>query len=378
MLSALLSLPGTNLDNDKRKASFSVSLYLMHASLGCDDEFSQSRPHSRYRQPRQPGRRAGARRRRYAAIDRQRCVVSCRGRRLLQGRRHRSCDDAYENDRMVAEALASGATDLALTGFTPVAFDFAGKGTIKAIAARTREKRYYEGTELVVSNIGFRNGLQKFEDLSGKTVAIDALGSISRYQLEQIARVKKVDINRVTVKPMQTLDAIARAIGTNEVDAAIMPALHARELLASNQAKLVGWYSELDEIQFGALFASSARRSRNSYGLTGVLVAQGSKFKAYRRHQVARGGDNHRPVRVSRSWNKRRGRSRGQRLFHRPAGTTRCRRHRPSDRLAQGARPDRQDRQRARYGRSEFRQVRIFPQRRISLLPASPCPETIM
>ena len=43
---------------------------------------------------------------------------------------------AYENDRMVAEALASGATDLALTGFTPVAFDFAGKGTIKAIAAR--------------------------------------------------------------------------------------------------------------------------------------------------------------------------------------------------------------------------------------------------
>ena len=116
-------------------------------------------------------------------------------------------------------------------------------------------------------------------------MAIDALGSISCYQLEQIARVKKVDINRVTVKPMQTLDAIARAIGTNEVDAAIMPALHARELLASNQAKLVGWYSELDEIQFGALFASSARRSRNSYGLTGVLVAQGSKFKAYRRHQ---------------------------------------------------------------------------------------------
>ena len=72
---------------------------------------------------------------------------------------------AYENDRIVAETLASGATDLALTGFTPVAFNFAGKGTIKAIAARTREKRYYEGTELVVSNIGFRNGLQKFEDL---------------------------------------------------------------------------------------------------------------------------------------------------------------------------------------------------------------------
>jgi len=96
----------------------------------------------------------------------------------------------YESDRTVAEALASGATDFALTGFTPAVFNFAGKGTIKAIAARTREKRYYEGTELVVSNIGSSKGLQKFENISGKTVAIDALGSISHYQLKQIARVK--------------------------------------------------------------------------------------------------------------------------------------------------------------------------------------------
>jgi NitT/TauT family transport system substrate-binding protein len=71
---------------------------------------------------------------------------------------------AYESDRTVAEALVSGATDFALTGFAPAAFNFAGKGTIKAIAARTREKRYHEGTELVVSNIGFSKGLQKFED----------------------------------------------------------------------------------------------------------------------------------------------------------------------------------------------------------------------
>jgi NitT/TauT family transport system substrate-binding protein len=159
---------------------------------------------------------------------------------------------AFENGRMVAETLASGVTDFALTGFTPAAFNLAGKGMIKAIASRTREKRYHEGTELVVSNTGFSKGLQKFEDIVGRTVAIDALGSVAHYQLEQIARVKKVDIDRVTVKPVQTLDAIARAIGANEIDGAIMPASYARELLASNQAKLVGWYSDL-----GALFASS-------------------------------------------------------------------------------------------------------------------------
>ena len=70
-----------------------------------------------------------------------------------------------------------------------------------------------------------------------------------------------------------------RAVGTNQVDAAIMPAPHARELLAANQAKLVGWYSELDEQQFGALFVStkndrdSARASsKNSF----VPIAAGT------------------------------------------------------------------------------------------------------
>ena len=58
---------------------------------------------------------------------------------------------AYASDRMVAEALTSGVTDFALTGFTPATFNFAGKGTMKTIAVRTREKRYYEGTELVAT-----------------------------------------------------------------------------------------------------------------------------------------------------------------------------------------------------------------------------------
>jgi NitT/TauT family transport system substrate-binding protein len=164
---------------------------------------------------------------------------------------------AYESDQTVAETLAAGATDFGLAGFTPAAFNFAGKGLIKAVAAQVREKRYYEGTEIVASNIGFNKGLHKFEDIANRTIAISALGSVPRYQLEQIARIKRVDVTRITVKPMQTLDAVARAVGTNQVDAAIMPAPHARELLAANQAKLVGWYSELDEQQFGALFVST-------------------------------------------------------------------------------------------------------------------------
>jgi len=159
---------------------------------------------------------------------------------------------AYGSDQAVAETLASGTTDFGLAGFTPAAFNLAGRGLIKAIAGQVREKRGFEGTEIVASNFGYNKGLHKFEDLTNRSIAISAFGSVSHYQLEQIARVKHIDFNRMTVKPMKTFDAIARAN-----DSGIMPASFARELLAANQAKLVGWYSELDEQQFGALFVST-------------------------------------------------------------------------------------------------------------------------
>jgi NitT/TauT family transport system substrate-binding protein len=163
---------------------------------------------------------------------------------------------AYDSDKAVAETLASGATDFGLARFTPAAFDAAGKGMIRAVAAQAREKRDYEGSQLIASSIGLQKGLRKFDNLADKTVAIDALGSTAHYQLEQIARIKHVDPSRITIKPLGTVDAIARAVGTDQIDAAIMPSLYARELLMANQAKFVGWYSELDEQQLGALFVS--------------------------------------------------------------------------------------------------------------------------
>jgi NitT/TauT family transport system substrate-binding protein len=163
---------------------------------------------------------------------------------------------AYDSDRAVAEMLASGATDLGLARFTPAAFDAAGKGLIRAIAAQAREKRDYEGNQIIASSIGLQKGLRKFDNLADKTVAIDALGSTAHYQLMQIARIKHVDPARITVKALGTPDVIARAVGTDQVDAAIMPSLYARELLMANQAKFLGWYSELDEQQLGALFVS--------------------------------------------------------------------------------------------------------------------------
>jgi len=164
---------------------------------------------------------------------------------------------AYGSESEVAEAVAANGADLGLAAFTPAAFNFIGRGYMKAIAAQVRERRDYEGNVLVASAVAFANGLRSFDALAGRAVAIDKLGSLYHYQIGQIIRVKRFEPKSITLKTMQNIDAIARAIGTAQVDAALLPPQYARELLTANQARFVGWYSEIDEHQLGAVFASA-------------------------------------------------------------------------------------------------------------------------
>ena len=165
---------------------------------------------------------------------------------------------AYAAPQLVVEGLAGGATDLALTEFTATAFNLAAQGKIKAIAAQAREKRDYEGHEIVASIPASERGMRKPENLANTVVGVTQMGTPSHYQFGQIARHKGFDFAGLTVKQMQTLDGLVHAVRTGAVDAAIVPAIYARELLVSNQARLIGWYSDLDEQQLGALFASAA------------------------------------------------------------------------------------------------------------------------
>ncbi len=164
---------------------------------------------------------------------------------------------AYASPQQVAQALAAGATDFGLAEFSAAAFTFAGQGMIKAIAAQVREKKYYEGNDIVVSNGAYASGRRDLRDLANTTFAVSELGSTYHYQLGQIARIKGFNLTGITLKSVQTVAAMARAVGTGEADATILPAQYARELLVANQAKLVGWYSDFDEAQLGALFTTA-------------------------------------------------------------------------------------------------------------------------
>ena len=164
---------------------------------------------------------------------------------------------AYRSEKEVADAVAAGTADFGLAAFTPEAFNYAGRGLIKIVAAQVREKADFEGNEILASDRAFARGVRKFEDLANSSVAIIALGSQFHYQLGQIARIKGFDVNGVMLKPMQTYDAVARAVGTGQADVAILPSQYARELLVAAPVKLIGWYSEIDQQQLGALFVSA-------------------------------------------------------------------------------------------------------------------------
>ncbi len=164
---------------------------------------------------------------------------------------------AYPDAPAAAEALGMGAADLGLAAFSATALGLAGSGKIKIIAAQVRERSRYEGNEIVAANAAYGRGLHGFADLANKTIALSALGSIFHYQLAQIARRKDFGLGGVTLKPLHSFAAAAQAVATGKVDAAILPPLYARELLLAGRARLIGWYSELDGAQLGALFASA-------------------------------------------------------------------------------------------------------------------------
>lgn len=162
----------------------------------------------------------------------------------------------FDAAQPIAVAVVSGDLDLGATAFTAGLYNMAGKGALKVIAAQAREKKGYQGNAILVSSAAWEKGFRRLEDFPGKSLGITQVGSSFHYQIGQIARVKNFDIKAVSLKPLQSLSNMAAALNGGTVDAIIIAPHIAKPMLARGEAKLLGWYSDLDEYQFGALFAS--------------------------------------------------------------------------------------------------------------------------
>lgn len=155
-----------------------------------------------------------------------------------------------------ANALIAGQADLAAIELTAPVMNFAGAGSIKAIAGQAREKAHFEGNTLLASNGASSGGLRDAKDLANRSFALPQLGSVYHYQAALVAAARGADLKTVTLKPVQSVEAVAAALAAGQAEAAILPADYARSLVAASQAKDITWVSAFGEPQLGALFAS--------------------------------------------------------------------------------------------------------------------------
>lgn len=162
----------------------------------------------------------------------------------------------FDAAQPIAVAVVTGDVDFGLTAFTAGLFNLAGKGGLKVIAAQAKEAQGYEGNAILASRAAWDKGLRRVEDLKGHSLGITQVGSSFHYQIGQIARIKGFDLGSVSLKPLQSLANMAAALKGNQVDAIIIAPHIAKQLMASGDGNLLGWYSDMDEYQFGALFTS--------------------------------------------------------------------------------------------------------------------------
>jgi NitT/TauT family transport system substrate-binding protein len=162
----------------------------------------------------------------------------------------------FEAAQPIAVAVASGDINFGVTAITAGTLNLAGKGAIKIIASQGAEKKGVKGNALVVSNEAWTKGVQTVDKLPGTSIAITQVGSSFHYQLGQIAATKSIDLDKITLKPLQSIPNMVAAVKTNQVDGAIIPPHIAGPMVTRGEGKIVTYFSDLAEYQFGALFAS--------------------------------------------------------------------------------------------------------------------------
>lgn len=169
----------------------------------------------------------------------------------------------FEAAQPIAVAIASGDIQFGVTALTAGTFNLAGKGALKIVASQGMEKRGVKGNALVASNDAHAKGFTSFEKLPGTSIAITQVGSSFHYQMGQIAAAKGFELAKVDLKPLQSLPNMIAAVKSGQVDGALIAPHLARGMVDRGEAKLVGWFSDVAEYQFGALFVSTKVANEN-------------------------------------------------------------------------------------------------------------------
>lgn len=182
----------------------------------------------------------------------------------------------FDAAQPIALAVTAGDVDLGVTAMTAGFFNIAGKGALKVIAGQAAIVKGRPGDVLMASNAAYARGMRKAADLPGHSMALTQTGSSFHYELGLFAHAEHFDIQRVTLRPLQSMSNMMAALKTGQVDSAIVSPQAAAELAGSGEARVIAQVADAGSYRFGALFASSKVLDRQKEAVARFV-------KAYRR-----------------------------------------------------------------------------------------------
>ncbi len=161
----------------------------------------------------------------------------------------------FEAAQPIAAAAVAGDIDVGVTALTGGFFALAGKGALKVIGGGMHEQKGYELTAFLASRKAYEAGLTDISKMPGHSFGLTQFGSSFHYMMGRLAQARGFDLKSVTLRPLQSIGNMMSAVRTGQVDATMAIASMARPLIASGEAKLLGWVGDEVPYQITALFA---------------------------------------------------------------------------------------------------------------------------
>lgn len=156
----------------------------------------------------------------------------------------------------VAVAVTSGDVDFGVTATTAGFFNLAGKGTIKIVAAQSREEKGWQFNAYVASNQAYAAGLTSLDKLPGHSFGISQVGSSHHYMIGRLAEKRGFTLDKLKISPLQSVPNMIAAVKSGQIDATLMPAQYANDLAGKGEVKILGWVDQETPWQLGAVFTS--------------------------------------------------------------------------------------------------------------------------
>jgi NitT/TauT family transport system substrate-binding protein len=163
----------------------------------------------------------------------------------------------FDAAQPVAVAAASGDIDFGSTGMTAAFFNLAAQGTLRIIGAGTWERKGFQSIGFMVSNQAYAAGVHSLKDMTGHSVGLTQVGTPLHYYIAMAIEKAGVDLKTVRIVPLQSNPNVASAIKGGQVDTASQTSANIYPLVEKNEAKLLGWASDVMEGESEATFANT-------------------------------------------------------------------------------------------------------------------------